>query len=178
MFCHNFQQDSMDLEFHYSMKHEKAYIEFENWRKLTSSLTDLIRKFSSLLRRKKKFNQKKTKTTIKTETENIHKNVLNTLQNRLNENQLRLNSINCEKAVLSWLTSYPLRNHEFDLAKQQFWDSLRPRCYWVLPNMPSTCCYSAKIDAQNGMGCKRGGFVTIRHNNAKRYCKPAQQRVQ
>ena len=43
--------------------------------------------------------------------EKIYINVLNTLQNRLNENQLRLNSINREKGVSSWLTSYPINNH-------------------------------------------------------------------
>ena len=47
----------------------------------------------------------------------MHKNVFNTLQNRLNENQLRLNSINREKGVLSWLTSYPISDHGFELTK-------------------------------------------------------------
>ena len=69
-----------------------------------------------------------------------------TLQNRLNENQLRLNSINLEEGVSSCLTSYPTSDHGFDLTKQQFWDSLRLRYGWVLPNMSSTCCGSAKMD--------------------------------
>ena len=117
--------------------HENTGTEFENSRKLTSSLTDLI-KNQSVLYSVNGIEQKKIKTTIKTERENIHKNVLNTLQNRLNENQLRLNSINREKGVSSWLTSYPISEHRFDLTKQQFWDSLRLRYGWVLPNMPPT----------------------------------------
>ena len=111
--------------------------------------------------------QKKIKTTIKTERENIHKNVLNTLQNRLNENRLRLNSINREKGVSSWLTSYPISDHGFHLTKQQFWDSLRLRYSGVLLNIPSTCCCSAKMDAQHAMSCKRGEFVTIRYNDLR-----------
>ena len=95
---------------------------------------------------------------------------MNTLQNRLNENQIRLNSINHEKGVWSWLTPYPISDHGFDLIKQQFWDSLRVRYGCILLNMPSTCCCSAKMDAEHAMSfffvfflmsCKRGGFVTI-----------------
>ena len=85
--------------------HENADIEFENSRKFTSSLTELIRN-QSVLYSGNGIEQKKIKTTITTERENTHKNVLNTLQNRLNENQLRINSINREKGVSSWLTSY------------------------------------------------------------------------
>ena len=146
--------------------HENAGIEFENSRKLTSSLTDLI-KNQSVLYSVNGTEQKKIKTTIKTERENTHKNVLNTLQNRLNQNQLRLNSINREKDVLSWLISFPITDHGFDLIKQQFWDSLRLRYGWILPNMPSTCCCSAKMDIHHAMSCKRGGFLTIRDNDLR-----------
>ena len=142
--------------------HENAGIEFENSRKLTSSLTDLI-KDQSALYSVYGIEHKKIKTTIKTERENTHKNVLNTLQNRLNENQLRLNSINRRKGVSSWLILYPISDHGFDRTKQQFWDSLRLRYGWALPNIPSTCC--AKMDAQHAMSCKRGGSITIRHND-------------
>ena len=100
--------------------------------------------------------RKRIWTTIKTERENIHKSVLNTLQNRLNSNQLRLNFINSEEGVLSWLAPYPISGHGFDLTKQQFWYSLRLRYDWVLPNMPSTCCCSAKIGVQHVISCKRG----------------------
>ena len=144
--------------------HENSGIEFENSRKLTSSLTDLI-KDQSVPYSVNVVEQKKIKTTIKIERENIYKNVLNTLQNRLSENQLRLNSINREKDVSSCLTSYPISDHGFDPAKQQIWDSLRLRCGWVLPNIPSTCCCSTKMDVQHAMSCKRGGFVTIQHND-------------
>ena len=48
---------------------------------------------------------------MKTERENIRKNALNTLQNCFNKNQLRLNSINHEKGVSSWLTSYPMSDY-------------------------------------------------------------------
>ena len=92
---------------------------------------------------------------------------MNTLRNRLNEHQLRLNSINREKGASSWLKSYPISDHGFDLTKQQFWDSLRLRYGWVLPNMPSMCCCSGKMDVQHAMSCERGGFITIRHNDLR-----------
>ena len=33
--------------------------------------------------------------------------------------------------------------------------------------MPSTFCCSAKMDIQHAMSWKRGGFVTIRHNDLR-----------
>ena len=89
------------------------------------------------------------------------------LRNRLNENQLGLNSINSKKGASSWLKSYPISDHRFELIKQQFWDNLRLRYGWVLQNMPSTCCCSANMEVQHAVSCKRGGFVTIRHNDLR-----------
>ena len=86
-------------------------------------MTDLI-KNQSLIYSVNGIEQKKIKTTIKTDRENTHKNVLNTLQNHLNENRLRLNSINREKGVLRWLTSYPISDQGFNLTKQQFGTAL------------------------------------------------------
>ena len=93
---------------------------------------------------------------------------MNALQNCLNKNQLRLNSINREKGVSSRLAPYPISDHGFDLTKQQFWDSRRLRYDLVLPNMSSACCCNAKMDVQHAMSCKRGGFVTIRHNDLRK----------
>ena len=89
---------------------------------------------------------------------------MNALRNCLNENQPRLNCINRKKGVLTWLTSYPISDHELGLTKQQFWESYRLRYDWVLLNMPHICCCSAKIDVQHAMHCKRGVFVTVRLN--------------
>ena len=33
--------------------------------------------------------------------------------------------------------------------------------------MSSTCCCSAKIDAQHGMSCTREGLITIRHKDLR-----------
>ena len=146
--CYHFLQDWVDLEFCYSMK---KYVFSLKTREGSHQYIDWFneRPISTVLR-------KRIWTTIKTERENIHKSVLNTLQNRSNSNQLRLNFINSEEGVLSWLTPYPISGHGFDLTKQQFWYCLRLRYDWVLPNMPSTCCCSAKIGVQHVISCKRG----------------------
>ena len=36
---------------------------------------------------------------------------------------------------------------------------------WELINMPSMCAYGHIIDTQYAMTCKKGGFITIRHND-------------
>ena len=41
-------------------------------------------------------------------------------------------------------------------------------CYgWGLTNTPSKCSSRSKMDIQNAMSCKKGGFITIRHNDLR-----------
>ena len=83
----------------------------------------------------------------------------------MSENLKRFNDISEEKGVSNWLTAYPILEHGFDLNKQQFWDCLHIRYGWDLKNLPTTYPCGLKFDFQHSMSCKKGGFVTIRHND-------------
>ena len=80
--------------------------------------------------------------------------------------QKHLNDIRQEKRVSNWLKlkAYPINDQGYDLKKQQFWDCVRLHCGWRLMNIPSTCSCGSKMDIQHPMSCKKGGFITIRHN--------------
>ena len=110
---------------------------------------------------------KKIKLKIKVLRETRNNEKLNEIINQLNEKQQRLNEICKEKGASNWLTVLPLSDHDFDLNKQQFWDALRLRYGWPIPNLQSKCVCGSKFDLQHCMSCKKDGFITLRHNNVR-----------
>ena len=62
---------------------------------------------------------------------------------------------------------FPIAEYGFELSKQQFWDSTSLRYGWQISKLPTTCPCGSKFDIQHSMNCKKGGFVTIRHNDLR-----------
>ena len=81
------------------------------------------------------------------------------------KNEKRLVKITTEKGVSNWLTMLPITEHGLELSKQQFWDSIRLFYRWEIRNLPTFCPCGSKFDIQDSMSCKKGGFVSISHNN-------------
>ena len=82
----------------------------------------------------------------------------------LTEEQIRLNNLNQEHGSSSWLTTLPLSEEGHDLTKQLFWDLIRIRYGWTLTRLPAYCECGEKFDLQHDLSCKKGGFVSLRHN--------------
>lgn len=83
----------------------------------------------------------------------------------MNENEKHSNTITQEKVVL---TNYmPISDQRFDLTKQQFWDSVRIRYGWELTNILSSCTCISQIDVHYDMSGRKGGFLSIRHNDSR-----------
>ena len=53
------------------------------------------------------------------------------------EKQIRLNDIYQEKGVPNWLNVLPLKYKGFYLNKKEFWDAIRLRNGWEIPNLPT-----------------------------------------
>ena len=145
--------------------YKDAKYKFENCRKLTSLLTQSIKNQYQIYS-VNKTEQKSIKLNIKISKEERYKATLTELGTQLNENQKRLDDITQEKGVSNWLKPYPISYQGYRLNKQQFWDCVRLRYGWRLTNNSSTCSCRSKMDIQHSiMGCKKGGFITIRHND-------------
>ena len=54
---------------------------------------------------------------------------------------------------------------QFRFEQAHFWDGISVRYGWPLNNLPMTCACSSKYDFQHSMSCKKGGLVSIRHND-------------
>ena len=94
-------------------------------------------------------------------------NKLEKVRSEMNEKQKRMNTANQEAGSYNWLTALPLKEFGYDLNKEQFWDALRIRFNWVIPKLPSECACGSKFNVQHAISCKKGGFVTLRHNEVR-----------
>jgi len=72
-----------------------------------------------------------------------------------------------EKGASSWLSTLPLEDQGFTLNKGEFRDALAIRYNAPLRGLPSRCPCGQPFDMNHAMNCKRGGLVTIRHNNIR-----------
>ena len=51
--------------------------------------------------------------------------------------------------------------------KQQFWESIRFQFGWPIPDLMVSCSCGEGFNVQYTMPCKKGGFVTWRHNKVR-----------
>ena len=93
--------------------------------------------------------------------------ILHKVRNELTEQQLRLNDLNQENGASIWISSLPLEDEGYVITKQLFWDLIRIRYGWELLRLPETCVCGSKFNLQHALSCKKGGFVTIRHNQIR-----------
>ena len=72
-----------------------------------------------------------------------------------------------EKGSSVWLTVLPLREMGFNLNKMEFRDAIKLRYDWPVDDIPSTCVCGVIFTVDHAIICKRGGFVTQRHNELR-----------
>ena len=111
--------------------------------------------------------QKKLKAEIKKDRREYHQQTLDELRQSMNDGHRRQNDLIQEPGSSYWLNTLPLEDHNYTLNKQEFWDAIRLRYNWPIPNLPSRCACGMTFDVQHSMSCKKGGFVTHRHNELR-----------
>ena len=135
-------------------------IEYENSRFMTSTLRNTI-----LGKANNDVNEEtNSKNKIKSERIKKHKATLENIRSQMNDTEKRINDANQECGAYNWLTCLPIKEHGYDLTKKQFWDALGIRYGWTLPRLPSECSCRSKFSLAHAMACKKGGFISLRHN--------------
>ena len=129
------------------------------------SLTQRLQ--NDLMGRDQDGNNGKSVSQIKSEKNERNKEKLERLKTEMNEEQKRLNGANTMTGTSNWLTNLPIKDLGYDLNKQQFQDALRIRYNWSLSKLPSECICGSKFQITHALSCKKGGFVTQRHNEIR-----------
>ena len=112
-------------------------------------------------------NEQTTKQKVKTERNNLYETLLDQLRDEMNHQEKRQNEANREAGSYNWLTTLPLKEYDYNLNKEEFWDALRIRYDWSIPRLPSECACGYKFDLSHALSCKKGGFIAIRHNEVR-----------
>ena len=92
-------------------------------------------------------------------------NLLHEVENTLMPEQNRAAKQAKQKDASSWLIS--LEDHGFTLTKGEFRDALALRYNKSLYSLLSNCPCGQKFNVTHALNCKKGGFVTMRHNNIR-----------
>ena len=124
--------------------------EYENSKMMTLHLKNLI------LGRSEENVIIKAKSEIKQKRNEIHKSTLEKIRSNMSDQEKRINEANQEIGSYNWLTSLPIKENNYNLNKDQFWDALRIRFNWNILG------YHQNVHME-----KKGGFVSIRHNEVR-----------
>ena len=92
---------------------------------------------------------------------------LEELRNSMNEKMKCCKNISNEAVSSNWLSVIPMQEPNYVLNKQQFWDSIRKLYGWPIPGLPVSCSCGEGFNVQHTVSCKKGGLVTMRHNEVR-----------
>ena len=87
----------------------------------------------------------------------------------VNEKMRRQLELLCEKGAGAMLSALPLKSLDNVFSKQEFRDAIRMRYDWEFPGTPRSCACGAKYTTDHILICRKGGFVSMRHDNLRNF---------
>ena len=145
-----------------------ADAQYSNSRKINEQLTAKVRNQQTIFEdiepgvRKAKAEVKKLK-----ETRNNELLAEITAEMGSSEKAIALEAIQ-EKGASSWLNTLPIKSQGYAMDKQSFRDAISTRYGIPLSKLPSHCVCGNPFSVDHALTCKKGGFVSSRHNEVRR----------
>ena len=138
--------------------------EYHCSRKITEPLVSLICQQDQDIRKVSQEVVQKIKEGLKKDKEEHFRETFNLLYFSANQ-RLKNHLMQArEKGASTWLTALPLKSLNYTLNKQEFQDSINLRYGWQIPGMPVYCGCGMKNSVYHNLDCKKGGYVSMRHN--------------
>ena len=131
---------------------------------VTESLTNLICQQNPDITKLDREKQKEKKKELSCENENEIKNEFKEVCERVDEKTKRLLLCAQEKGASSWLSALPIKKLGYSLNKREFRDAVALRYGWQIPDTPVLCGCGDDNTIDHILTCKRGGYVSMRHN--------------
>ena len=111
----------------------------------------------------------KGKNTIKERKNERYQKLLEEITNQLTDSEkLKALEASQEKGASSWLNALPLKSQGFLLDKQSFRVAIFTRYGIPIKRQPTNCVCGSKFSVEHALTCKKGGFITSRHNELRR----------
>ena len=145
---------------------EIAEQEYKNSTKATNSLCqDMIEQHIKLTVDSEDQRRIKYEITHEKNTRYIEKQKL--LKMALPPKTSRQVDLASEKGSSSWLTTLPLEEYGFTLNKREFQDAISLRYGFSISQIAKVCVCGEENSINHCLICKRGGFVSLRHNSLR-----------
>ena len=141
--------------------------EFEASKKITRSLTDIIVNQEGDYQNYDKREVDNQVLAVKSRKEKRLENELKEIYSAVSSKMKRVLELAKENGSGSWLTAIPKQSLGFTLNKQEFRDSVFLRYGWDIPNTPIFCQCGQKNDVDHVLSCKKGGYMSMRHNRIR-----------
>ena len=107
------------------------------------------------------------KTAISRERRNYYQNKRKEIYTELNESEKLQLDLASEKGASAWLTSLPLKSFGYLLNKQEFNDAVCLRYNMKIKDTAKRCVCDEINTINHSLTCKRGGYVSLRHNSLR-----------
>ena len=143
-----------------------ADLEYESSLAATSQLTNAIYHQQNFLDLDEEA-QSKIMKGVKHKKNEWYKELQNTIRNESSASVSKIIDLASEKGASCWLTSLPLQRYGFVLNKQQFHDSICLRYNYSIKLAAKVCACGEPYSVNHCLTCKKGGYVTLRHNSLR-----------
>ena len=140
--------------------------EYEASKLITNSLANTINIQSSSFSEVDWEGMKREKASASVRKKNFHENKLQEIiaSNTVTRGMKRALEFAQEKGASLWLNTQPSQEHGCFLNRQEFKDALCLRYSWEVKGIPKYCACGTKNSTDHCLTCKKGGYVSLRHN--------------
>ena len=132
--------------------------------KLTSKVINQVKVYEDI-----EAEVRSAKNTVKSLKNNRYQKVLEDVTSQIQDDaKAKALEASQEKGASSWLNVLPLKSQNYSLDKDSFRVALCIRYGLPIKRLPSICVCGSKFSVEHALNCKKGGFITSRHNELRR----------